>query len=661
MKHTRYLAILAIFFLCQGADARIQLQQPQFLIIPGNNIIEWVTQQDDNDHLSREFHVGKNGSDSNTGLKDNPFLSIQQAANSAQPGDVVIVHEGIYRERIDPPRGGVSIEKPIVYKAAPGEKVEIKGSEIIKSWERVQEHVWTVKLPNTFFGDFNPYSDTLGGPWFRSKGRSHHTGAVYRNGHWMGEALSLKEMMSPPEEELLWFGKVDENNTTIWAQFPDCNPNEETVEINVRQTVFFPKKQGINFITVRGFHMSQAATSWAPPTTEQIGLIGPHWSKGWIIEENVISHSICVGICLGLGDVGKSVVGTGIGYTELANFVSEKKLWNKEKIGGHVVRNNQISHCEQAGIVGSFGAAFSLIEGNEISNIHIREQFSGMEYGGIKLHAAVDVVIKNNCIYNTGANARGIWLDWMGQGAIISGNLIFNTGASSLYLEVNHGPILVSNNILLSESALSNHSRGTAFVQNLFGGQCFIGNTTRITPFMKPHSTAIVGMHDNYNGDDRFYSNIFAARAINGKSVLSEPKRRPDKPGKPAYYDDETMPLFIKGNIYLNGAIPHEKEENPLISEQEFPEINLAQKEDGIYIQWLTDPVWTKNHKREIVTTEMLGKALVPDMLYENADGSAITIDTDYFGDSRKQSNPVPGPFTYQGKRKKEIKVWPKE
>ena len=36
--------------------------------------------------------------------------------------------------------------------------------------------------------------------------------------------------------------------------------------------------------------MSQAATQWAPPTAEQIGLIGTNWSKGWIIENNVISE-----------------------------------------------------------------------------------------------------------------------------------------------------------------------------------------------------------------------------------------------------------------------------------------------------------------------------------------------------------------------------------
>ncbi len=556
--------------------------------------------------------------------------------------------------------GGFSDERRIVYQAASGENVVIKGSEVIKDWRRLEGDVWEVVLPNSFFGDFNPYSDTIHGHWFESKGRTHHTGAVYLNGDWLDEAASMDELEASAGDIPLWFGIVDKQNTSIRAQFPGLDPNKEEVEINVRQTVFFPVKQGVNFITVRGFTMSQAATPWAPPTTEQLGLIGPHWSKGWIIEDNTISHSMCVGISLGLGDVGLSVVGTGVGYTKLANFVVENGLWTRDKIGSHVVRNNRISHCEQAGIVGSFGAAFSVIEGNEISDIHVRERFTGMEMCGIKLHAAVDVVIRNNCVYHTGYRARGIWLDWMGQGGIIRENLVFNTGAPALYLEVNHGPILVANNILLSEQSLSNRSRGTAYVHNLFGGQCVIGNTTRITPYMEHHSTMIAGMHENFNGDDRFYNNIFAAPAKDGQSVLNEEQRPPSKPGKLAKYDDENMPLIMDGNLYLNGAIPHEKDLHPEIIEKDRAIPELIRKEDGWYLKWTPGKSWGEGGNREPVSTEMLGSALIPDMQYEQADGSPLRIDTDYAGNARKLSNPFPGPFTKEMSGKQMIKVWPK-
>ena len=80
-----------------------------------------------------EFHVAPGGNDANPGTPSAPLRTIQRAANLAQPGDVVTVHAGVYRERISPPRGGVSEKQRIVYQAAPGEKVEIKGSEVVRT------------------------------------------------------------------------------------------------------------------------------------------------------------------------------------------------------------------------------------------------------------------------------------------------------------------------------------------------------------------------------------------------------------------------------------------------------------------------------------------------------------------------------------------------
>jgi Protein of unknown function (DUF1565) len=81
-----------------------------------------------------EFHVAINGNDIHTGTKTEPLRTIQRAADLAQPADFITVHQGVYRERINPPRGGKSARKRIVYQAARGEQVDIKGSEVIKGW-----------------------------------------------------------------------------------------------------------------------------------------------------------------------------------------------------------------------------------------------------------------------------------------------------------------------------------------------------------------------------------------------------------------------------------------------------------------------------------------------------------------------------------------------
>jgi alpha-L-arabinofuranosidase len=306
----------------------------------------------------RELFVSAiNGDDNNEGTAEKPFKSIMAAVNVAYPGDIITVSQGTYRERISPVRGGLSDDRRIVFQAAPGERVEIKGSEVVKGWVRKQNDTWEVIIPNDFFGDFNPYSDLINGDWFIPKGRDHHTGSVYLNGHWLTEAINREEVLKPATQQPLWFARVDETNTTIWAQFGDADPNIAGVEINVRQTVFYPENPGINYITVRGFNLMHAATPWAPPTAEQIGLIGTHWSRGWIIENNDISYSTCVGITLGkYGDQWDNTsANSAEGYVETIMRALENG-WTAENIGSHIVRNNRISHCEQAGIVGSLGA-----------------------------------------------------------------------------------------------------------------------------------------------------------------------------------------------------------------------------------------------------------------------------------------------------------------
>ena len=54
-----------------------------------------------------EYHVKPTGSDAACGDAEHPFATISKAAQMASPGDTVIVHEGVYREQVDPKRGGL--------------------------------------------------------------------------------------------------------------------------------------------------------------------------------------------------------------------------------------------------------------------------------------------------------------------------------------------------------------------------------------------------------------------------------------------------------------------------------------------------------------------------------------------------------------------------
>ncbi len=747
-----------------------------------------------------ELHVAVTGSDTNPGTSAAPLRSVQRAADLAQPGDVITVHAGTYRERVTPPRGGESDAKRIVYQAAPGEKVEIKGSEVVKEWVKVKDGVWKATVPNTFFGSFNPYADEIRGDWFDPRGRVHHTGAVYVDGEWLIEATKLEEVLDSsgaapawlgragtqyllnvawirsvadgqkrvpatsltarqgtqnapceeggdcigfiehgnwvryerfdfgpkaeqveiraasasaggvielrldgPDGELLgecavpntggwqtwvsftpkikavsgvktlclafkekaatgedwrrnprlWFATVDATTTTIWAQFKGIDPNARLVEINVRRTVFYPDKPGRNFITVRGFALRHAATPWAPPTAEQVGLIGTHWSKGWIIENNIVSHSTCVGIAL--GKYGDQWDNTSANSAEGYVKTIERALangWHKDTIGHHVVRGNTITDCEQAGVVGSLGAAFCTVSDNEIHDIHVRRLFSGAEMAGIKFHAAIDTVIRNNHIHRT---CLGLWLDWMAQGTRVSSNCFHDNAGQDLFVEVDHGPFVVDNNLFLSGVSLLDMSEGGAYVHNLFCGRIVNSpEPNRETPYHPPHTTAMAGLRTIKGGDDRFLNNVFVGGGA------QQARGAKDEGWTSGYglwvYDHRPQPLLTGGNVYLHGALPYAKEEKAVVLAELDPRVRLVE-EAGRFSLQLTLDKELKNAGAVLVTTALLGKAKIPDLPYENADGSPLSVTKDYFGNARNATNPTPGPFENPGTGARVLKV----
>ena len=113
--------------------------------------------------MHQEYHVAVTGCDENCGDKASPFRTISKAAAVMEAGDRVIVHEGVYREWVKPARGGKNDACRIIYEAAPGEKVVIKGSEKITGWVKEEGTVWKATVPNTWFGEYNPYAEPLKG------------------------------------------------------------------------------------------------------------------------------------------------------------------------------------------------------------------------------------------------------------------------------------------------------------------------------------------------------------------------------------------------------------------------------------------------------------------------------------------------------------------
>ena len=608
---------------------------------------------------AKEYHVSPSGSDAGEGTQASPFRTINYAAQVALPGDTVTVHNGVYREWVNPLNGGESPHKRILYRVADGEKAELKGSEVVTNWKREKKGkgVWKAVVPNTIFGDYNPFNEKLYGDWLWSK-YTYHTGDIYLNDVSLYETTSLEKVFTPdtirslrdPEGTTnVWYAVVEAEQTTLYANFGTVDPNKETVEISVRPTCFYPTRQGLNYITLRGFHISQAATRWAAPTAEQVGMVATHWCKGWIIEDNVIKNSRCNGITLGkerasghnLECNDKRLDGT-LHYIEVI-FNTLRLGWSKEQVGSHIVRNNVISDCEQTGICGSMGAAFSEIYGNHIYNILAKQQFGGAEMAGIKLHGAIDTYIHHNRIHRSAH--YGIWLDWMAQGSRVSSNLLYENLAQDLFFEVDHGPYVVDNNIVLSARSIQENTDGGAYLHNIFAGDVVRYDDSRYTPYHLNHSTEVKGFRTITEGDHRFYNNLF----VGGDDAKK-------KYGLVAF-DASKWPIAAADNLFLNGAKPMTDKEQGWTMENETPNLRIEETADGVYLISDIDCAELAAFKGKPVDAQRLGVTKLSGYPFENQDGTPFVLDKDYFGKTRSGQVPTVGPVETlpHGNR---IKVW---
>ncbi len=645
------------------------------------------------------YYVSVNGNDLSAGTKEAPFRTINRAAKIAAAGDTVRVHGGIYRECVDPQNGGVNDGCRIVYEAVDGELPIIKGSEIVTDWEKVEGTVWKKTLPNTIFGDFNPFAIPIFGDWFSDPfDYEVHLGDVYLNGVSMYEApdyealckaekrlkgachhsrhLVCDEKIRYPEHTVYqWFARVGAEETELFCNFQEYDPNRETIEISVRESCFFPKRTGINYITVRGFEMAHAATQWAPPTAEQIGMIGPHWSRGWIIENNHFHDAKCSAISLGKEITtghnlhSRFLRKSGYQYQQEAVFLALRQGWRKENIGSHIVRNNRIHDCGQTGIVGHMGGAFSRIEHNHIYNINKKQEFWGHEVAGIKLHAAVDTVIENNNIHNCNL---GIWLDWQAQGTRVTKNLFYENDRD-LMIEVTHGPCLLDNNVFLSPVAIQNAAQGTAYVHNLICGLvCGYNVLDRATPYHYPHTTDVAGYAFVYGGDDRVMNNIiigkepstetldYFGRALDQYSIPEEymPALRKIGIRNDHYkYYEVAQPVWVEENAYSGYAKPFRAEVGPIMAEGMRA---FVEEKDGEWLLTIEAPSSLVETACKAVTTGRLGAPRLTEELFENPDGSPIDLTIDIVGNVRSE-HILPGAFAHLNPGVNTISVWREE
>ena len=660
------------------------------------------------------LYVNANAGRDGNGSEQMPFRHINDAAQVAVAGDEILVAPGIYREKVTPRNSGRE-DARILYRSQVPLGAVITGAEILTGWTRHEGGVWVNRVNNSVFGSYNPYTTMVCGDWYFAP-TVRHTGAVFLNDRMMFETVTLEECRSsepdpcawnPEESTWKWYTEQDGDDTVLYANFHELDPNAQKVEILVRRNCFMPEENGIGYITVSGFDINKGATTWAPPAAYQDGLIGPHWSKGWIIEDCAVWGSRCCGISLGKY---RDPENDMYFYTKHVKSPTQMERdavcrgqyhgWTKETVGSHIVRRCHVHHCEQTGIVGRMGAVFSVIEDCHIHHICNSQQLGGAETAGIKLHAAIDVTIRRNHIHNC---IMGIWLDWEAQGARVTQNLLHDNqrpdgvvpakGAmfsNDVFVEVGHGPTLIDNNVMLSKASLIMPSEGLAIVHNLMCGAFALINSgvdsivngqrePRFTPYHIRHRTEVAGFMTILHGDDRVYNNIIVQ-----KYPVTDPSVGPDSADHqiagtapfdlfPSYdewisnfmmdrepdmdalapYHFGHLPVWVGGNACFNGATVSRHEKNGFVEKDGEITVELAEKDGGLILKTNVYD-FLKDFRTGIITSTTLGLAFEPEERFENPDGSELVLDRDYHGTHRGIA-PLPGPFA---DGTSEIRVW---
>ena len=85
---------------------------------------------------ANDYYVSNNGNNNNAGTIDNPFLTIQKAADVMTAGDICYIRQGNYHEVISMNNNDGLESAPLIFSAYPNERVLLDGTvQLESSWE----------------------------------------------------------------------------------------------------------------------------------------------------------------------------------------------------------------------------------------------------------------------------------------------------------------------------------------------------------------------------------------------------------------------------------------------------------------------------------------------------------------------------------------------
>jgi len=442
-----------VYFLLQSNNAWCQKW-------PSPEELNW----ENTTEYSKTWYVDKNhpkASDTGSGMANAPFSSIGRAVERAQPGEQILIFEGVYREKITPIRGGLAADKMISYRAAPGEEVIVKGSKILNTtWEKVKldtllpsgllkskenqasKAIWMADIPEYLTDSLydpikliniedNEYQLM---PWAKEcKGSSPwnlYRVLLFQSGTRLNQVDSLYKLSRSSASFY-----IDHFLKKVFVHTNDKGDlNSKVIEIALNSHLFRPLEIGLGYIHIQGIIFEHCANGFLRTGTGAVSTTGGHH---WIIEDNIIRECNSSGLEVGHAPFERN-------YKKPANIIPRKNKNN----GGVIICNNEIYNCGTAGIR-SLTIRDGFFYANHIHHCGWHNAEFYWECGGIKLLNTSNTLVKNNHVHNI-LGGTGIWLDWNNRYSRVTKNLIHDiaTIQGAIFIEASRIPNLVDHNFI---------------------------------------------------------------------------------------------------------------------------------------------------------------------------------------------------------------------
>ncbi|MFW5752589.1 MAG: hypothetical protein ACOCYV_00920 [Planctomycetota bacterium] len=574
-----------------------------------------------------EWHCALDGDDDAAGTAAAPLRSPAAAEARAEPGDTIVVHGGVWRERFAPSRGGAGTERPITWRAAPGETVILSASEPATDWQPLGDGRWRLDLAGFDLADWNPYRERMKQGPLPGFMRQRSLGMVWVAGE------RTREVDRPEDVREAGSWAPSAAADAIVAHFGAEDPRELAVEISVREQVFSPAVWNLGHLVVEGFVIQHAANDYdhffgKASSAPQHGALSTFGGHDWVIRGNTVRDCVALGIDFGLQG-GASMEAHGV----------------PERFGHHRLVDNRIERCGAIGAI-AYRGPFCEIRGNVFVG-NGWQDVGGHGKAALKLiSSCVDSVVADNLFHaNRGRGRYGyssLWMDWAFQGSRISGNAFVDT--DPVWIEASHGPTMLDANVFVRCLLRSTDGGGLAVVHNAFIHSPrpeirMLVPKVRSMPIYRPHSLERIDKLDGAIQDHLVANNFFLG------TDLDLPQDGRQK-GQPVRGNE------ARANCYLAGARPQHGEEE-----------GSARFEDGAAELAVSD-------ERVLLTLELPAAAAafrvpVADSAFigqrnRHVEQALPAVEEDYL-DRPFGRRPVPGPFADLAAGAQRWQLWPRE